>query len=289
MFRTVEVKKQIQEITGFYRLSDADLLQAFSRSSVGYGESNEILEMIGDSVLSCYVMQIIHERLGIYRDEDSIFYKGDGGYALRGIRNESELDRLKKMLINNDILASQIDKWDLAKHLQMSRSDELNHVRDGIKPKADLFEAILGAIAVKSKFDSTILKSVVEKMLPINEIIDQFLNSLPGPEVDFDIDNSITVLKELAEKGYCSEPVYDSSGPEYLGNYPNGDPIWICNLRVGLFSGAVKANSLKTAKKCVSYQALCRFFEVTNDIAQYSLNKDTHIIKKDNKYLIVPD
>lgn len=170
----------------------------------------------------------------------------------------------------------------------MSQSDERNQVRDQVKTKADLFEAMIGAVAVACKFDSEVLRNAVERMLPIDEIIKE-ITSKVMPPIEFTIDTSVTVLKEMAEKGYCSAPEYEYHGPDRYGNYENGEPRWSCMCTIWNkgFRQIVFANSKKTAKKCVAYMALCKFFEVTNPIAQYSTVRDAHIFEKDGKFLIV--
>ena len=288
MNKLEEAKKRIFEVTGYMLKGLATTQQVLTISSVVGAENNEIFEMYGDAILKANVMQIIHERLGGLRSDDSIYFKGDNVYALRGIRNEGELHEAVTKLISNEMLAKQIDKWDMAKYLIMSQSDERNQVRDQVKAKADLFEAMIGAVAVSCDFDQKVLKQVVEKMLPIDEIIKDIASKVM-PLVEFTIDTSVTVLKELAEKGFCHEPQYEYSGPEMLDYYENGEPCWSCTCTVGDkgFRKVVFANSKKIAKKCVAYMALCKFFEVTNSIAQYKPVKDAHIFEKDGKYLIV--
>jgi hypothetical protein len=47
-----------------------------------------------------------------------------------------------------------------------------------------------------------------------------------------DIDNAISTLKELAEKGQCTMPEYVFSGPEQLGYDNDGNPKWACRCRI---------------------------------------------------------
>ena len=58
------LKQIICEKTGYYIRSNCLLLQAFTRRSYSAeqgGENNEILEFIGDQVLSYYVVKIMAE------------------------------------------------------------------------------------------------------------------------------------------------------------------------------------------------------------------------------------
>lgn len=288
MFNITAVRKKLHDITGFYfPHGDAYIFQAFTRSSYTGCENNEIFEMYGDSVLSYFAMQLVHEKFGFFRTEDNIWFKGDGGYALRGIRNEAQLNEVKKKLVCNETLAKQIDKWDLAKYLIMGRSDEINHVEAQMKTKADLFEAILGAYAVAHRFNNDILKTIVEKMLPVEEIFSEVEDIVFVPD-DITVENAITKLKEMAEQGICSQPEYSFVGPEMIGYFSNGEPKWSCQCDVGSigFRTVIFSNSKRTAKKCAAYQALCKCFEITNDVAQYSCIKDERIIEKDGKYIV---
>lgn len=287
MFNPTMVKKKLGEITGYWLRGDAYVTQAFTRSSYTGCENNEIFEMYGDSILGCYAMQLVHEKFGFFRTEDNINFKGDNGYALRGIRNEAQLNAIKQKLVCNETLAKQIDKWNLAKYLLMGKSDKYNHVDENTKAKADLFESILGAYAVTFNFKNDILKSIVERMLPVEEIFAEVQDMAFVPD-DISIDNSITKLKEMSEQGICSSPEYYFTGPDYIGYYSNGEPRWSCRCSVGSigFCTVVFSNSKKVAKKCAAYQAVCKYFEITNDIAQYICIHDKRIVERDGKYIV---
>ena len=287
---TGSLKQIIFKITGVQLKGDAYISQAFTRSSVSGCENNEIFESFGDAILSFYVMQLIHERFGFFRTEDNVGFQGENGYALKGIRNEAELDTVKKKLVSNETLAAQIDKWGLSQYLIMGKSDKNNHIENQTKIKADLFEAIIGAIAVTYNFNSEMLKNVVKRMLPIDEVFNEIAENTKQ-KVPFSIDNSITVLKELAEQGIISEPIYSFFGPEQLGYYKNGEPKWSCRCiiqKIG-FIDVVLANSKKTAKRIVSYRALCKYFEISDEITKYLPFNDNHIIEKNGEYIIIEE
>ena len=287
---TETLKSKIREITGFQLKGDAYIWQAFTRSSVKDCENNEIFEMYGDSIISFCVMQLIHEHYGFFRSDNNVNFKGENGYALKGIHNESELDLIKKKLVSNATLASQIDKWGLAHYLVMGKCDISNHVENQMKIKADLFEAIVGAIAVTCNFDSNILRNVVKKMLPIEEVFNE-ITTKQKQMVSFTVDTAVTILKELHEKGVISEPEYNYSSEDSLGYFKNGDPRWSCSCSVVSigFSGVVFSNSKKTAKKCVAYKALCHYFEISDEIARYNPFHDNYIVERDGKYIILEE
>lgn len=284
-----EVRNRVLDITGYRVSGDAYLIQAFTRSSVPGCENNEIFEMYGDEVLGYYVMQIIHERYGFFRTEGNVNYKGENGYALTGIRSEKTLDKIRKTLVSNETLAAQVDVWGLNKYLQMGPSDQNNHVNEQTKVKADLFEAILGMIAVSCNFNPDILKKAVEKMLPFNEVLSDIDEEIWKPS-SFTIDNAVTILKELSEKQIISEPQYIFKGPQDgLGTYfGSKEPCWTCHCVImnNLFNEVVFSNSKKTAKNVAAYKALCKYYEKVDEISVCDTNWKKYIVKKNGSYVI---
>ncbi len=274
-----ELKCIIKEKTGYLIRQNYLLNQAFTRSSFSTeqgGENNEILEFIGDQVLNYYVVKIVSKQYGALNDE--------GEYSFRVRQNRFTM--LKQIFVNNESLAKIIDEWGLAEYLIVGKSDYLNEVDKEMKVKADLFEAILGAIAVSSDWNSDILEKTVKNMLSINER----LNLISETEVrpyQFNIDNAVMVLKEVAEAGECSIPVYNYVGPDRIGYDKQGNPKWSCtctviNERTGI-TRQVWASSKKMAKKSAAYLVLCDHFETQN---QYGINGKYSLWKyKDGKLM----
>ncbi len=276
-----KLKLLIQEKTGYCIRSSCALSQAFRRRSFCVeqeGKSNEMFEFIGDQVLSYYVVKIISDRCCALNIE--------GDYAFR-IR-ENYFTSLKQELVNNEMLASIIDDWGISEYLIVGRSDEKNQVDQQTKVKADLFESIIGAIAVDSKWDPTVLETAVRKSLSLDDRLQDIIRN-DYNSITVNIDNAVIVLKELAEKEQCSMPKYDFSGPEALGYDKDGNPIWHCSSSIvnditGISRG-VFASSKKDAKKAVAYLLLCEHFQMQN---QYGPNDFCPIwIYKDGK--LIPD
>ena len=260
-----KLKLLIQEKTGYCIRSSCALSQAFRRRSFcaeEEGKSNEMFEFIGDQVLSYYVVKIISDRCCALNIE------GDYSFRIR----ENYFTSLKQDLVSNEVLASIIDEWGVSEYLIVGRSDEKNQVDQQTKVKADLFESIIGAIAIDSKWDPLVLETAVKKALNLDDrlqaIIQNDYNSMT-----INIDNAVTVLKELAEKEQCSMPKYEFSGPEVFGYDKDGNPIWHCSSSIinditGIMRG-VFASSKKDAKKAVAYLLLCEHFQMQN---QYGPN-----------------
>ena len=276
-----KLKVLIREKTGYCIRSDYALSQAFRRRSFcaeQEGKSNEMFEFIGDQVLSYYVVKIISDRCCALNIE------GDYTFRIR----ENYFTSLKQELVSNETLASIIDDWGISEYLIVGRSDEKNQVDQQTKVKADLFESIIGAIAVDSKWDPTVLETAVRKSLSLDDRLQDIIRN-DYNSIMVNIDNAVTVLKELAEKEQCSMPKYDFGGPEDLGYDKDGNPIWHCSSSIinditGISRG-VFASSKKDAKKAVAYLLLCEHFQMQN---QYGPNSFYPIwIYKDGK--LIPD
>lgn len=150
----------IQKIIG-YEFHNSDLLQqAFIRRSYSKekgGENNEVLEFIGDKVLDLIVVKILSEEFGSITSGD--FHEFASEYQ------ENKLTEIKKHLVEKDTLANCIDDLGLADYLIMGEGDRKNHVENSPSVMEDLFEAILGAVAIDSNYDLKALQDVIELML----------------------------------------------------------------------------------------------------------------------------
>lgn len=256
----LEVKRIIQQKTGYIFRSTSVLNQIFRRSSFAAEtgqNSNEIFEFIGDQVLSYYVIKVISKRCG------SLSLTDDYTFRIR----ENRFTLIKQALVNNETLAKIIDDWDISKYLLLGRSDIKNDVTNQPKVKADLLEAVIGAIAVESNWDSEILEIAVSKALKIDETIKTMIASDSKVRC-FDIDNAITTLKEMAENSQCTMPKYDFAGPDCIGYDSDGNPKWSCicsttNDKIGL-TKLVYATSKKEAKKAAAYLILCEHLGMQN-------------------------
>ena len=255
-----EARRIIKEKTGYSIKSSIILNQVFRRSSFAAEtgqNSNEIFEFIGDQVLSFYVVKIVSKRCG------SLSITDDYTFRIR----ENRFTQIKQALVNNEALSKIIDEWDIAKYLLLSSSDIKNEVDKEPKVKADLFEAIIGAIAIESEWDSEILENAVLKALNIDEKITDMIESDIMVRF-FNIDNAVTILKETAESGQCTMPEYKFVGPDYIGYDSDGNPKWGCtssiiNDKAGIIR-QVLSSSKKDAKKATAYLILCEHFGVQN-------------------------
>lgn len=167
-----DVQKQID-----YHFNNIDLLfQAFTRRSYSVengGENNEVLEFLGDRVLDFYVTKILMDRYGYTKSElDNFdFDEEDDEFFVDIYSNEGSLTDIKKKLVNKKMLAHRIDKLGFKDYLFMGKGDIRQHMENEDSVKEDLFEAILGAIAIDSNWHPDELESSVNFMLNMDHFL----------------------------------------------------------------------------------------------------------------------
>ncbi len=255
------IRDVIAEKTGVW-LNELLTVQAFTRSSYAKthgGESNEVLEFIGDAVLSYHAVRMMYERMGGLRTD-----RDERAYGFRA--HEKDYSALKASLVSNHTLAGIIDGWDVCGFLRVGKSDADNQVDRQEKIRADLLEAIVGAIALQTQWDRDRLDEVVERVLHVDAEIAAYEKKMYRPP-EYSMDNAVTTLKEYAEKGECDRPLYDESGPDMLGYDKDGRPRWACTCMVADWGlkRTVFAYSKKEAKKAAAYLVLRDRFDLTNE------------------------
>ncbi len=137
------------------------LRQAFTRKS--YTEENknelhnEVLEFYGDKALEFIVMKKMSERYG----------RIGAGDLFSSSLDEGKLTEIKKKLVCREMLASKIRQLELhvPGRLRMGKGDIEQKAWEQESVQEDLFEAILGAVAIDSDWNVDALTKVVECML----------------------------------------------------------------------------------------------------------------------------
>jgi len=189
-----DVERQIE-----YSFENTDLLfQAFTRRSYSQengGENNEVLEFIGDRVLDFYVTKILMDRYGYITDD-----RDEEEFAVELYDDEGSLTEIKKKLVNKKMLAHRIDILGFTEFLLMGKGDIQQHKEDEPSVKEDLFEAILGAIAIDSGWDEEALENSVQVMLRI----DHYLENCFSDEEDY-----VSMIQQWNQKENGEIPVYE--------------------------------------------------------------------------------
>ncbi len=179
-----------------YEFADKQLIsQAFTRSSYHNehheDQDNELLEFIGDSVLSLIVVNILIDK---YSDRD-----GSGLYACR---DEGDFSMMKSALVNKRFLATQMSKLCLHDYLRMSIGDEGQGIRNGKSVLEDLFESIVGAVYLDTNRNLKKTERVINNILDI----DKFLKESDG-EIRISYKNDV---QEWCQRYGYDLPTYDT-------------------------------------------------------------------------------
>ena len=260
--------EEVQKKIDYYFENEDLLFQAFTRSSYSTqygGENNEVLEFLGDRVLDFYVVKIIADRFGFTKSQSDYYDEENDNdeYCIVAHKNESDFTELKKEIVSNKTLANRIDRLGFAKYMFMGDSDIDNHVEKQEKVKADLFEAILGAVAIDSDWNADELQNVVKSMLQIEDFLADVDTEEERP-AQFKEENAINTLKELAEHGKCTVPNYHQSDePEIV----DGRQWWKCTccIRSWEITKTAYATSKKEAKRYAAYLVLCEHYNIPDE------------------------
>ena len=190
-----------------YTFYNTDLLQqAFIRKSYAKengGEDNEVLEFIGDKVLDIFVVKFLIDEFG-YLTSDCDDYDENNDYNEFCCEySEGRLTELKKKLVEKKTLAERIDRLEFADYLILGKGDVKNKVYEEASVKEDLFEAIIGAIAIDSDWDWSEIYSAVEYMLEP----DTYLNTKK--------ENYVELIQEWSLKRYGELPSIEVSNSSY--------------------------------------------------------------------------
>lgn len=163
--------KMVQAQIG-YTFKNIDLLnQAFTRRSYteeNGGENNEVLEFIGDKALDFAVIKILIEKFGAVQSDNP----PEGSKEFFCEYTEGELTKLKSRIVQKKTLAQRIEELGFTELLLMGKSDIKNNVLNEKSVKEDLFEAIVGAVTIDCGWNFTIIQSIVEAMLVIEDFIE---------------------------------------------------------------------------------------------------------------------
>ena len=179
-----------------YEFDEPKLLrQAFTRKS--YSEEhngayhNEVLEFYGDKTLEFIVMKKLSEYFGETTQ--------NGKYISQ--KTEGQLTEIKKKLVCRKMLAHRIDVLDFADCLLMGKGDEAQNAQDRESVKEDLFEAIIGAVAIDCGWDAETLEEVVDRMIDIEYYLENGFQ---------DDENYVDLIQTWCQKKYGYLPEYNA-------------------------------------------------------------------------------
>lgn len=267
-------QKEIEEKIGYqFNYHKKLLIQAFTRKSFAQEnhsfEDNEVLEFYGDNLVNTIITKMLFKKyskfpdnkkdpfyLPAFANKDEYFYSE---------KNEAELSKIRAQYINKSALSKCIEILGLDEFLLLGKSDVTNEVWKNEKVRCDLFEAIIGAIAVSSMKKNM---PCTEDELDYEQIENSFFTMWNMKDFN---ENYVDILDEECEKLGLGEPKYTSDTYSnilynekhqyhtnvyiYTTNYPRKSK---CIQGIGNSDLSSKYNA---AKNALSY---LRVFQISN-------------------------
>lgn len=202
--------ESIQKTIG-YHFNNVDLLkQAFIRTSYSEefgGPNYQILEFIGDRALDIAVIRILTLTYGDIKEVDGFkgYYLNHKEY-FKSKFNEGDFSKIRQELVEGRFLSRCISNLGLHNYLIFGSSETKELLDKSESAKEDLFESILGAVALDSDWNPGAITYVADVMLDIDSYI--FHRAL-------DEDKYLLILQEWSIKNNYGLPVYSY---DYLGH-----------------------------------------------------------------------
>ena len=152
----------IEKIIGYTFRDKSLITQAFTRTSFcnengGAYQSNEVLEFIGDSVLSVSIITFL-------MDMHAERYK----HGIKTVFDEGDFSNIKSKLSDKKNLSECITSLGLEKYLRMGEGDKKLGIECEPSVKEDLFESIIGATYIDCGRNIATVMKVVSRMLDVS-------------------------------------------------------------------------------------------------------------------------
>ena len=202
----------IEAVIGYTFRDKSLITQAFTRTSFcneanQRGESyqsNEVLEFVGDSVLSVAIITFLM-RTHAERYERGIRTKLD----------EGDFSNIKSKLSDKKNLSECITALGLEKYLRLGEGDKKLGIENEPSVKEDLFESIIGAVYLDCNMDIPTIMGVVSRMLDVslyaakNTTIQSTKNALQEFCADKKRRLPQPIYKTLGEEGPDHKKIYE--------------------------------------------------------------------------------
>ena len=246
--------KKIEQKLGYSFKKKKLLEQAFTRSSYteeNGGENNEVLELWGDGISKVVVEKALSEK---YSQTTKA-----GDYAAHF--SVGKLSELVNMLVCNQIWAECITRLELQKYLRMGKGEIKNKQQNQERVKANLFEAIVGAVGIDSKWDFKQAEKVVLKMLPFEELLGKRTEKKKSnmnnqkKAIEDPRNSARNQLNVLYTQKKINKPVFRDEQ-----HVVSGKQIWIsyCNIKGYPNTLSIQKGNRAEAREDAAYKMLCR-------------------------------
>ena len=205
---------EIEKIIGYDFFDKSLLTQAFTRTSYCNEQnqrgksiqSNEVLEFVGDSVLSVSIITFLMR-------ENAERYE----HGIRTRLDEGDFSNVKSKLSDKTNLSKCIMALGLEKYLRLGEGDKKLGIEREPSVMEDLFESIIGAVYFDSDMNVAVVMGVVSRMLDLSAY------AVKTPPIQ----SSKNALQEFCadKKRRLPPPVYKTlgeEGPDHKKVYERG-------------------------------------------------------------------
>jgi ribonuclease-3 len=205
----------------YFLLEEAFTHRSFANEATFLVLDNERLELLGDSVLGLITVEFLFKQ----------FPK----------REEGKLARMKSKLVSANALSQISERLSLIDFILVGRGEKVTADKNK-NIKADLFEALLGAIYLDQG-----LESARSFLLPILKDLSSNLDKIEG------FKDYKTLLQEFCQKRYKTVPIYKVIKEEGLDH----DKEFTINVSLGgLFSKEGTGKNKRMAEQSAAKSAL---------------------------------
>ena len=202
---------EIEKIIGYTFRDKSLITQAFTRTSFcnehggGY-QSNEVLEFIGDSVLSVAIITFLTE-----------MHAERYQHGIKTVFGEGDFSNIKSKLSDKKNLSECIGAIGLEKYLRLGEGDKKLGIEREPSVKEDLFESIIGATYIDCERNIATVMRVVSRMLDVS------IYAVKTPPTQ----SSKNALQEFCadKKRKLPQPIYKTlgeEGPDHKKVYERG-------------------------------------------------------------------
>ena len=243
---------EIERAIGYIFADKSLLAQAFTRTSfcnenhtakTPY-QSNEVLEFLGDSVLSLSVASMLTE-------QNSKRYE----LGIKSELAEGDFSNIKSRLSDKTNLSASIKKLGIQKYLLMGEGDVKLGIQNEPSVMEDLFESIIGAVYIDSGKSTVAVTAVLKNILDVSA----YLNSRETVKLGS--------YKNLLQE-WCAEKSRRLPVPEYTVSWEGPDHmrVYTAECKIGgEVVGTGHGKNRKSAESSAAAAALERLSGAEQD------------------------
>ena len=182
--------EKIEDLIGYEFNKKATLEQAFTRKSYTIDhpkrKSNELLVFVGIKAIEMAIAFNVTEKFSRVNDRGEV----------ESTKTLSELNTVIAYNIKKERFADAVDSFGFIEYVSFGKTDLQEGTFKSVNVKAEIFEAIIGAVAIDSNYNMLAVKKCCEILIEIKYITSDYIG----------------LVKEFCNKTDSEKPQYQVSG-----------------------------------------------------------------------------